>query len=170
MPRRGMDFEGVMRNGTTERPAPLPSPGRGRWRGAQDEGPFCGAKRWGVSPMKTCVGANRPSLLSAAATGTGAPSSVSFADSFPQGKPNRCGGTGDGGRRTGTGRELRIATTSLRTGLAMTDLLAVSFDCTYKRIDTCHCHEKGVDQSDRPPPGGGSGAAGGGERGQERRK
>ena len=60
---------------TTERLAPLPSPGRGRWREAPDEGPFCEAKRWGFGPIKTDVGGHRPS-------------SVSFADSFPQGKPD----------------------------------------------------------------------------------
>ena len=81
-------FEGVTINGTTERHAPLPSPGRGRWRGAPDEGPFCEAKRWGVSPIQPASAVIAPHQSSALRETADA--------SFPQGKPPAAAGTGDG--------------------------------------------------------------------------
>ena len=48
------------------------------------------------------------------------------------------------------GTRERIATTSLRTGLAMTILFAPYFGPTRQRHDTCHC-EEGSDAAIRNP-------------------
>ena len=65
------------------------------------------------------------------------------------------------------GSQEDIATYSLQYILSASSELNRAF--THLVSESFHCHEKGVDQSDRPPPGGGSGAAGGGECGEERR-
>ena len=108
-------YECVTTNGTTERYAPLPSPGRGRWREAPDEGPFCEAKRWGVSPIERALAVIAPHQ-SAALRETAAASCLAearsrrgsglppAAHSLPRpcfaapGEANRCAGTGDGNR------------------------------------------------------------------------
>ena len=117
-------FECVTKNSTTERSAPLPSPGRGRWREAPDEGPFCEAKRWGVSPIKrtsTVIAPHQSAALreTAAASclaaarsrrGSGLPPA---AHSLPRrrfatpGEAARCGG--DGGQDGSYGLPRRFA-------------------------------------------------------------
>ena len=93
-------------DGTTERYAPLPSPGRGRWREAPDEGPFCEAKRWGLGPIQ-----RTPAII--------APHQSASLTASPKGSQTAAAGTRD------ERRELRIAAASLRTGLAMTGIVTL---------------------------------------------
>ena len=117
------------KNGTTARPAPLPSPGRGRWRGAPDEGPFCEAKRWGVSPIQRTSAIIAPHQSSALRE--------TAADSFPQGKPARCGG--DGGRGTRDGDRTGDADCRVASLLAMTRIVTLPRWTEVWSKQVCHC-------------------------------